>query len=221
MFKVGTSVTLELHKNDEKESESFKCRLVDHAKDSIYIDYPVNIETQRTAFFFEGTQFQASFVGEDGSIYRFATEVVARRKMNIPVIVLTFPGTEELVRIQRRQYVRIDTTIDIAVNDKENQLSPFTTVTRDISGGGVAIIPPVNQQLTPKQILHLTLVLPMNSGEYYYIEATGLVIRSSKVKGSDIESTSIKFEEIDEKYRQIIIKYCFEQQMNIRKSKRL
>ncbi|WP_431799089.1 flagellar brake protein [Halobacillus andaensis] len=139
MFKVGASITLELSKSKREEAEKFKCKIIDHSQDYIYIDYPVKLNTQKTAFFLEGTQFQASFLGEDGSVYWFETEVVAKRKSKIPVLMLSFPGEEELIRIQRRQFVRVDTAIDVAVQDKEIH---FTSVTRDLSGGGLAIYEP-------------------------------------------------------------------------------
>ncbi|MFG6148674.1 flagellar brake protein [Halobacillus sp. B23F22_1] len=220
MLKVGTPITLELHAEKQEDIEKFKCRLVDHADQQIFIDYPVKLITQKTAFFFEGAQFQASFLGEDGSAYWFETEVLGRRKKNIPVLVLSFPGEDELVRVQRRQYVRIDTAINVAVKGRNSPVQ-FTTVTRDLSGGGMAIYEPNGTSLTNNQLFDFTLVLPMNSGEYYYIDVLGSVVRSSFNKESHVSAVSVEFVELNEKFRQLIIQYCFEQQMQMRKTKRL
>ncbi|MFC7320713.1 flagellar brake protein [Halobacillus campisalis] len=219
MLKVGTSLTLELNKSDQEEIERFKCKLVDFTQDYVYIDYPVKIDTQKTAFFFEGTPFNASFVGENEAVYWFKTEVAARRKMNIPVLVLTFPGNNELIKIQRRQYVRIDTTIDIAVKEKENPEKHFTTISRDLSGGGVSVLLRSGHSMAPGTLVNLTLVLALNSGERHYVEVSGVVVRTDETKVQQRETTSIKFVDIQEKHRQIIIRYCFEQQMLLRKSK--
>ncbi|GGF09244.1 hypothetical protein GCM10010954_04610 [Halobacillus andaensis] len=220
MLKVGTSITLELLADKQEDIEKFKCRLVDHSEEHIFIDYPVKLITQKTAFFFEGTQFQASFLGEDGSVYWFETEVLGRLKKNIPVLMLSFPGNAALVRVQRRQYVRIDTAIDVAAKGKEGPVQ-FTTVTSDLSGGGMAIYEPNGTSLPTNQLFDFTLVLPMNDGEYHYIDVLGSVVRSSSKKGSHLTAASVEFVELNEKHRQLIIQYCFEQQMQMRKRKRL
>ncbi|WP_431799091.1 hypothetical protein [Halobacillus andaensis] len=61
----------------------------------------------------------------------------------------------------------------------------------------------------------------MSTGKYHYVEVTGIVVRSAPVKGSRNHSVSVEFININEKRRQLIIQYCFEQQMQMRKRKRL
>lgn len=212
-LKVGTPLTLELHKPEEEEPHRYKCKLVDYDLNNIYIDYPIHIETGRTGFFLEGTQFQASFVGRDQSVYWFKTKVIGRKKMNIPVIALPFPGMDELRRIQRRKYVRVDASVDVAV---EGGHGSFPTVTQDISGGGLMILQPTGELLKQGEIIQLTLVVPMNTGETYYIEIIGKVIRTMMANDSQPERVSVEFVEILEKDRQLIIRYCFEQQMQSR-----
>ncbi|KHE72148.1 flagellar brake protein, partial [Halobacillus sp. BBL2006] len=133
VIKIGMPITLELQKRDQEKPEKYKCKLVDRHQTSISIDYPVNVRTKKTGFFLEGTEFQASFVGEDESVYKFDTEVIQRRKTNIPMIVLKFPGEKELVRIQRRKYVRVESSVDAVIKDNNHSLN---TITHDISGGG-------------------------------------------------------------------------------------
>ncbi|UOQ42690.1 flagellar brake domain-containing protein [Halobacillus salinarum] len=136
MIKIGTTMNLELFKQDQEEPERYKCTLVDHSQGYIYIDYPIKTNTGRTSFFFEGTRFQVSFVGKDGSVYSFKSEVTARRKLKIPVLVLTFPGKDQVVRIQRRRYVRVETSIDVAIQLNNESEASFTSITQDVSGGG-------------------------------------------------------------------------------------
>ncbi|QAS50761.1 pilus assembly protein PilZ [Halobacillus litoralis] len=212
-IKIGTPLTLEIQKPHEKEMDRYKCKIVDFDEEKLYIDYPLHTRTGKTGFFLDGSQFQASFVGEDSSVYWFKTEVVTRKKLNIPVIVLTFPGMEELTRIQRRKYVRVDASIDVAVQTGE---ALFSTLTQDVSGGGVMLIQRKTQKLAEGHKLNLTLVLPMNSGDYHYIEATGTVIRVIAAEGNQPDRVSVEFVDIQEKDRQLIIRYCFDQQMQKR-----
>ncbi|SDO95144.1 flagellar brake protein [Halobacillus aidingensis] len=212
-LKVGTPLTLELKKSEVDEVDHYKCKLVDFEDSKIYIDYPVHTKTGRTGFFLDGTQFQASFVGQDQSVYWFKTEVVAREKRNIPVIALFFPGLEELNRVQRRKYVRVNASVDVAI---EWDTCSFPTITNDISGGGVMVVQSPSNKLEEENKIDLTLVLPMNTGETHYVFAIGKVIRVIPAKVSQPERVSIEFIEIHEKDRQLIIKYCFEQQMQSR-----
>ncbi len=218
IMKVGTPITLELYKRSQNEPERYKCKLVDKEKNFIYIDYPVKMDSGKTGFFFEGTEFYASFVGEDSSVYRFETEVVARKLVNIPVLVLTSPDIDHLERIQRRKYVRVDASVDTAIQTGDKPMNSFTTVTQDISGGGAAIIPSGRHSLLPGQVLNVTLVLAMSSGQYRYIETKGKVIRVGASKGRQ-NSVSIEFINISEKHRQAIIQYCYEQQMYMKRRK--
>jgi len=214
ILKIGMPITLEIKSKDKDELEKYKCKLVDHTKEYIYIDYPINVKTDKAAFIMEGTEIQASFITEDQSVYCFNTEVVARKKLNIPVLVLTFPPRKDFIRIQRRKYVRVDASIDVAVQF-ENQ--SFTAVTQDISGGGAAILEPYHVQMYRYQRVNLTLVLPMNSGENRYVESEGIVVRTIPQDNGKRNQVSIQFENILEKQRQLIIRYCFEQQMNMRR----
>ncbi|MCA0983002.1 flagellar brake domain-containing protein [Halobacillus yeomjeoni] len=213
-ISVGMSITLEAFNNQKNEQETYKCKLVDKDDQCIYIDYPVNQNTGRTGFFLEGTQFKASFVGKDNSVYRFDTEVVARKKMKIPVILLSFPQENDLVRIQRRKYVRVEASIDISLR-KANHT--YTTISHDISGGGIALAKRPYENVSVDEEVELTLVLPMNSGEYQYIETKGKVVRLSEVKQGSLERLSIEFKDMTEKKRQWIIQYSFEKQMEMRK----
>ncbi|GEN53894.1 flagellar brake protein [Halobacillus faecis] len=212
-LKVGTPLTLELKKPEVDEVDQYKCKLVDFEGSNIYIDYPVHTKTGRTGFFLNGTQFQASFVGQDQSVYWFKTEVMAREKRNIPVIGLFFPGLEELNRVQRRKYVRVEASVDAAV---ERNSGSFPTITNDISGGGVMLKQSPFEKLTEEEKIGLTLVLPMNTGETHYVFAKGQVIRVIPAKDSQPERVSVEFIDIHEKDRQMIIKYCFERQMQSR-----
>ncbi|MFB4163439.1 flagellar brake domain-containing protein [Alteribacillus sp. JSM 102045] len=77
--------------------------------------------------FLEGTQLSAWFIGTDQAVYSFETEGKGRQKDKIKVILISDPG-----RIQRRNYVRIDASIDVAVHPLNNDFSPFLTSTLDI-----------------------------------------------------------------------------------------
>ncbi|MBN8234699.1 PilZ domain-containing protein [Halobacillus kuroshimensis] len=214
VFPIGTSVILEVQGGHSKDvPDKYRCRLVDIDQDQVYIDYPIHTETGKTGFFYEGTSFHASFVGEDDCVYWFKTEVLTRKIKNIPVIVLSFPGMNDLVRIQRRRYVRVDAAVDVAALSSDYS---FTTVTSDISGGGMMFTRPPHHDIQQGDEMDFIIVLPMNAGDYFYIPTTGLVVRVVPATSSQTARISVEFTDIEEKDRQQIIRYCFEQQMKWR-----
>ncbi|MFG6114501.1 flagellar brake protein [Halobacillus sp. MO56] len=217
MVEIGTPVTLELIHTDRDPQELFKSKIVDKKGDYLFLAYPVGEKTRKTGIFLEGTQFKLSFVGKDKSVYLFETSVFARKKLKIPVLVFYFPGDNEIIRVQRRKYVRIETAVDVAVHSNQSVGPPFTTITMDISGGGAAIVLPESHQLKHQENLDLMLVFPMNSGDIRYIEAKGTVVRIFKNKGVERDIASIEFSSIPDNQRQTIIQFCFERQLYMRK----
>ncbi|QDP40480.1 flagellar brake protein [Radiobacillus deserti] len=214
MTKIGLPLTLEYKVNGD--SEIYRCKIVEEEAHRIYIDYPIHTISGRTGLFEKGAEFYASFVGTNNSVYQFETHIEGKKNLNIPTLVLSFPGDEKLIRIQRRQYVRIESYLDISIHDSERNVPPLTTVTQDISGGGVSVILPSNERVKPGMILDIWLVLPMDSGTNEYIHAKTKAIRVRE--GNEHSSTlSLKFDEIADKDRQSIIRYCFEKQLMDRK----
>ncbi|WP_186577822.1 flagellar brake protein [Aquibacillus kalidii] len=214
MIKIGTS--LQLQRYNEDKLENFKCKIVEKEGSILYIDYPINEETGRTNIFPKGTEFFANFIGDQNSVYRFRTVIMGKKQANIPMLILHYPE-DNIQRIQRREYVRINTTLDTAIHDIEDKIVPFTTVTQDISGGGMSlVIPDKKLKLTGGQLLNIWVVLPMESGALYYIETKSKVIRV--VQRENMKNLlSVKFEMIKDKDREAVIRYCFENQLRERR----
>lgn len=209
-LKLGTALTLEPTYTDRVEK--FRCKIVEQDNNIFYIDYPVNTLTNRTAFLVDGAQFRATFITEDKVSYAFNTEVLGRKIGKIPTIILSCPPSKEFVKIQRREYVRVNTSVDIAVeyNDKF-----FQFVTEDISAGGLAIH--LNKEVPFKEgeKVALTIVLPFLSGDIRYIKTSANVIRIIDKERSKI--ASLQFTDPQDIDKQYIVRFCFERQLLIRR----
>ncbi|MGO4888143.1 flagellar brake protein [Anaerobacillus sp. MEB173] len=216
---MGDTIFLEVLESESEDKKRFRCRLVDRINEKLLVDYPINEKTKKIGFFNNGTKFKAWFISKDRSIYLFETEVEGRRHDNIPMLILKDPGSSTYRRIQRRQYVRVKTSIDVAVHPKNDEFSPFTTITIDISGGGLAIVLPANRQLYPNSAIYCWLVLHTQSGEIHYIHSECKVIRVYKDKSGDMERASLQFVTISEQDRQTVIRYCFERQLQLKRKK--
>lgn len=218
MYNIGDTIYLELFNyDDEKEAQRYRCRLVDRVNNLFYIDYPINEKTKKQDIFPNGTKFRAWFIGKDQAIYLFETEVVEHKRAQIPMLVLIDPGKTKYIRIQRRQYVRVDTAIDVAVHPIESEFDPFITITADISGGGMAILLPNCHSMVEKQEINCWLCLHMQSGEIKYINVHSKIVRIKRTKESSREKASIQFLTIAETDRQLIVRYCFERQLYLKK----
>lgn len=225
MLEIGTKIYLVHKSNDEEgdKKEQLRCRFVDREDDeSILVDYPINEVTEKQQLFLlEGERFLATFIGKDGAVYEFDTEIIARKRTNVPMLQLEDPGKEHYRRIQRRDYVRVEAVLDVVVHPLHREKVPFQTVLVDISGGGCKIVWPKEKDVSLGENYRLELVLPLKPKEER-IEIIGEVVRvNAPQTDSDKKRVSFKFIEISEGDRQKIIKFCFDRQLVMRKTKDL
>lgn len=212
MLKVGTVLMLE--PVDTKEQEKYKCKVVDMDESHVYIDYPIDLETERTVFLLNGARFNASFVHEETVAYLFETSVAGKVKKNIPMIILVYPGEDKLLRIQRREFVRVGSSLDIAL-EFPNSGEHFTTVTEDISAGGCAAILPEGQDIPAGEIGKAHIVLPMQSGQPQYVSLICKAVRVHENYKKNV--LSLQFLNVDDGQQQTLIRHCFERQLALRK----
>ncbi|HJV32100.1 MAG TPA: flagellar brake domain-containing protein, partial [Bacillales bacterium] len=215
MIHIGDIITLELKNSEQKEK--YKCRLVDRNENEFYIDYPLSMDTNRTVFLLDGTQLNATFVGQDGtSVYLFETEIKGRIKKNIPMLVMSYPGDESLIKIQRRQYVRIETAVDIAIHPLDFEFQPFTAITDDVSAGGVSFLIPTDSALKQGMNVQIWLVLVVQNGEYHYLKLQGKIARILDFNETR-NKVSLQFHDITSQERQLLLRFCFDRQLEIRR----
>ncbi|MCE7791029.1 flagellar brake domain-containing protein [Salipaludibacillus sp. CUR1] len=216
MIKIGSTIHMEM--TDKKDNRRFRSKILDLESGYIFIDFPVDDLNRRPGFFLEGTQFKIWFIGGDQAIYLFECEVKGIAEREIPMLVLTGPLDNNYIRIQRRQYVRVETMADAAVYSEEGKFTPFTTVTSDLSGGGLSLHLPDDLSIAGGEGFKVYLALPFQSGETVYIEAGAEFIRSKSIKGKAIGSG--EFKKIEDADRQKIVRYCYERQLIINKKEK-
>ncbi|RSD26479.1 flagellar brake protein [Mesobacillus subterraneus] len=214
MIKIGNMIVLE-HKYSESY-EQYKCKLVEQRGNDLYIDYPVNTSTNRTVFLLEGTPLKATFTTESGINYFFETEVKGRVKLNIPMVILSYPGKDHLIKVQRRQFVRVETSVDVAVHSAKGEFVPFTTVTDDISAGGAALLIDKSSSLKQGMELDCWLALPMQNGENEYRKFRGTIVRIIEGQGH-MNKASVQFYDSSGTDRQLLLRFCFERQLAMKK----
>ncbi len=222
MIEVGTVLILEMsNKTENQHNRKFRCRIVDYHDSHLVVDYPIDEETKKQSFFLDGTEFHATFVGKDEAVYMLSTEIVGRIKFNVPVLLLKDPGKENYIRIQRRNYVRVEEAVDVVVYPTDNRYEPLRSVTWDLSGGGCAVVLPEDHSFPERGEGKLWIALHMNSGELVYIQTLSKIIRITPIKGNIGKRVSLQFLSISKEESQMIVRYCFEKQLEQRRKNRI
>lgn len=205
---VGTSLTITLHnryKNDEPIT--YRTKVIDRNEKKVTIDYPVSRDDYIDLPIRTNHMIGIEYITK-GSVYKFNTKVLRIIDSPITSFVIEMPDSDQITKIQRREYVRINIDVDVAVHSPSHTFHPFTTVTRDISGGGAALILPDKVKLRDDEIVELYLVLKSQYSPINYIKTKAEIIRTTV--HNDVRSASLRFQFNDERERQKVIKYCFE-----------
>lgn len=203
--KIGSSISVNI-RNDRYEEE-YRSKIIDIDDDYVYIDYPVNVKTSKTAFIMTDTAVTIIFT-DNRALYRFNTMIVKRMKDPTLALVIPKPATSELEKVQRREYVRIKTDADIAIHSIEGNIAPIITVTNDISGGGASIIVPDSTTFEEEEEVKIYLVLRSEQIGFQYLKTKARVIRY--VMLDQVPTMSVEFQLEDEREREKIIQYCFD-----------
>ena len=209
-LKIGTMLILE--PTYTERVEKFRCKVVEQKDGVLYIDYPINTITKKTAFLIDGAQFRVTFNDESKQSFAFNTEVLGRKKGNIPMIMLTCPPDEEFIKIQRREFVRVETPVDVAV-EYDNRFTQL--VADDISAGGVLLALQGSINFKIGDEVRLTIVLPYTNKEIRYVQTNALVVTTFERNNRTL--ASVQFTDTDDIDKQYIVRFCFERQLQIRK----
>jgi c-di-GMP-binding flagellar brake protein YcgR len=207
-LSIGTTLTID--KDLTENGDKYRSKVVDYGDDFVLIDYPAHIETGKTAFFLDGTQLLISFI-ESKMSFAFRTVVTGRMKKGIPMLKLTYPGDDQLIKIQRREFVRVETPIDVAVNF-DGIFHQF--VAEDISAGGIAIKIGQLDSFEGAESVELTIALPFVNEDIKYVRTNARVVRIWEK--DDQRIASMQFSKINPTDRQNIIRFCFERQLQAR-----
>lgn len=218
MLKIGSTLVLE--KTDALNRDEllrYRAKVIDLAEDAIYIDYPVNEQTRRTDIFPVGTAFRTLYVTEDENAFTFGTSIMGREMLKVPALKLSMPKEDVIRKIQRRQYVRIMTSTDVALHSNEAGIPPISSITLDISGGGLSMLLPEKHGFKEGMSVTLYIAYSLQKEGPAFLTASGNIIRIVRNEKSGKIIASIQFDEIQERDRQAIIRFCFERQREQRK----
>ncbi|WP_338470112.1 PilZ domain-containing protein [Niallia sp. XMNu-256] len=148
----------------------------------------------------------------------FNTEVLGRVLQGIPMIKLRYPGDSFVIKIQRRQYVRVPAVVDVAIHPVQDEFLPFTTITEDISAGGSLLL--LDQQAHPVQQgadVVAVFILPFQDGEYHYLKLRSKIIRRINEDETGRSLFSLQFLNVTSIERQTLLRFTFDRQLAMKK----
>ena len=215
MLQVGQTLTI-IPLNEE--NEKYHSKILDISKDHLYISSPANEKTKRTTFLPLHTEYQFIFVTRKNEAYGFVSEITDRVIRSLPLLQVTRPKKEEIRRIQRRQFVRVQRALDVALHSKYNEFPPLHTVTKDISAGGASLIVPKKLALVMDQQVIIWLVLPWENGKYDYLQIDARIVRIAEYNQNN-HLVSVQFTDVPMNDEQLLLRFCFETQLLLRRQK--
>jgi c-di-GMP-binding flagellar brake protein YcgR len=216
MFMLQLGDFIYLHKLNENKKR-YRCKVEGLDGKHISVTYPVELSTSKTEFFVDGTSFLCEFTTQIQQAFEFQTTVVGRVRDQLPLLILENPGKEGLRKIQRREFLRVESSLDVAIQPLHNDFEPFTSVSVDISAGGTAVLIQQTHNIEQVKEVIAWLSLPMLSGDIAYLKVLCKVVRFIEGDAYAKPRVSLQFVDLDDKQQQIITKYCFEQQVSSRK----
>ncbi|MFD1887689.1 flagellar brake protein [Paenibacillus wenxiniae] len=154
----------------------------------------------------------AFFIGNNKMKYQFRT-VITRANTDQFQIHLKSPAVEEIIKIQNRDYLRINTSLRCDLNvleiEEEMQLQIYT---HDISGGGLSFY-----SRQPIEYNKYTGTLYLYKGE----NEISLPFKADLVYMNQVDDQrykiALKYSDIKEQHRNHIIRYAIQEQVRFRK----
>lgn len=160
----------------------------------------------------------ASFIFKNG-YFKFQAKVIDRLAKD-NVALLKIERISDIQRIQRRQFFRLEYNLPVKyrivdsteVEDDIEEKYRYG-MSEDLSGGGISIL--TDEIINKNEIICCQCFLDQQNS----IEFTGKVIRVSDKMKNEVKrySIGVSFTEIEEKYRDILIKFIFKKQRKLRK----
>lgn len=193
--------------NDSKEY--YRSRLLEVSESNYYIEIPLHYETNVPLRIENQRSVWIEFNAIDGSLCRFNAQRL--NLANIPLVCweIEKPNLKDVHREQRRNFVRVQVDIPAKIRVIDRNESTLDCFTRDLSGGGVALVVPKSYILRPGLIIEIKFTLPQLN---FPVTAKGFVIRVSEPNDTGFCVTSVQFIDLPESMRKRIIQFTFNRQ---------
>jgi c-di-GMP-binding flagellar brake protein YcgR len=214
--KVNQTLHMQVNSIDEEEAKiEYKSRIADVTDEAVVMEVPLNERSGRLKRLYMGDELSAYFVTRDGVKNYFHTSVIGFQEDVIRLVLIKKPEPESITQVQRRSFLRVPAELEIAV--KFSDQLQFVALTDDVGGGGISFICDGYIPLSVNYTISCWLLVPYKAGTIEHVPFKGEIVRV-KVLETGKQLAMMRFVEISDRDRQKLIRFCFERQLDFRKS---
>ncbi len=214
MLSLGNILTIEF---EIQEYVLAKSKVLSIEDNVLRVHYPVDEETGRTVIIPTNTVAIVHFINEQQVPYKFTIVIQGREiYQDIPVLNMYLPEEDQMTKIQRRQFFRVNTTIPVTVRPYGSG-SMFKTYTANISAGGAALIIEETQIHEAEEDLNLSIHLPNEGHDENVIDVYAQVKRTYIDRRTNKQIMTVEFIKMDEHDEQALVHYCIKLQLEERR----
>lgn len=209
-IKVANDIDILVKDSETKEDRKYLSRIEKIGKNSLLITPPFIKGCYCKLLQAEIGKIINGCIAADGCSYFFECELISCKNDSNAFWEISLPAN--IQRVQRRQHVRLAIILDVTIEYIDIKKNIITTVTKDISAGGVQV---VLEEPLPDD-LEVTISLPLT--EEMAVETKGEIVRVVFPKSPrSLFTMAIKFNEIPEEEQEKITKYIFKKEVQRRK----
>ncbi|MEC0181797.1 PilZ domain-containing protein [Paenibacillus peoriae] len=213
--KINDVLYIQLAGSDHKdEIFEFKSRIAEEESQDFLIEIPMSQTTGHLKKLFLGEELSIFFLSEGGIRNYFNTHVTGFKEDVLRMVRIQKPDPDSISKIQRRNYLRVQASLEIAVKHGVNE-SRFVAETHDVGGGGVSFHTQGTHLLEEGESLSCWILVPYKNGTLEHVWFQSEVIRVQEMENGR-RLIMLKYEQIADQERQKLIKYCFERQLEFR-----
>ncbi len=214
MLSIGMDLTIETDNNGVVKK--YKSKVADLYEEKVCIYYPLGATDSKPAFLSIGTKVVVEFACDSTSSFSFESKVTGVQKSTVLLVELALPEEGVFNKVQRREYVRVNATVPVALDFPSSDLK-FTSVSSDISAGGCAVVLPPEVNIQPAEVGTIEFSIQIAPGEQLPLAFLCEVIRT--FPKNELTLISLKYVDPPHADQQLLTRFCFERQLSDRKKR--
>ncbi len=166
----------------------------------------------------QGLEVRIFFAG-DSAAYKFPATIKYRSSNSVPTLTVEKPDSEDIVKIQRRQHFRLEVRKKVFYRQVDDDWEPLTsgfeeTHTMDISGGGVKMLLPGEEEIEMEDLLEIKLDIEAVEG----VPIISRVVNEYSMPDMpDNKAVGLEYLDINRRTRDALMGWLFDYQRKLRR----
>lgn len=197
----------------------YHCQVQDINSHYLLVDIPLQMDSSQPQTLPVGTAVIIHYADKTQTPCEFDSSIEAHLLRKSALIVLARPGTQNIRRKQRREYVRVPVALPVAVvamDVETRQFFNLDSITKDLSGGGLSIIVRKNDPIRIGDYLGVRFEIVPENRSYEIVAKARVVNIKPAENQSSKKICALKFLDIKNTEQQLIIQYVFKRQIELR-----